>query len=131
MHQLRHHYIKFFKKSVDHLLLDVRPLDRIRPVSPNSFVRPESVDRSHFFTVEMRALASPGAKKLSKVTTLCRFWINKSFLMLNVKKDSPRTAGKHINVIQVTKATLQRLEHGFHVSWLNNHKMYLYVLYYM
>jgi hypothetical protein len=51
--------------------------------------------------------------------------------MLNVKKDSPRTAGKHINVIQVTKATLQRLEHGFHVSWLNNHKMYLYVLYYM
>ena len=64
------------QEAAAHLLLDVRPLDRMRPVSPNSLVRPESVDRSHFFTVLMRALASSGARKLSKVTTLCRSLIN-------------------------------------------------------
>lgn len=40
------------------LLLEVRPFDRMRPVSPNSFVSPVSVDRSHFFTVLISAAAS-------------------------------------------------------------------------
>ena len=44
------------------LLLEVRPLERMRPVSPNSFVSPVSVDRSHFFTVLIRAAASLKAR---------------------------------------------------------------------
>ena len=50
-------------------MLEVLPLERMRPVSPNSFVSPESVDRSHFFTVVMSACASRSVKKFSKVTT--------------------------------------------------------------